>query len=66
MARSPYRESGHRLLMRALVQAGNSAEALLAYEQLRQVLRSELGIAPSAPTRELHAALLRAGADAVL
>ncbi len=55
---APMRESGHRLLMRALAAEGNVAEALAAYEQLTALLRDELGVAPSAPTRALHAALL--------
>lgn len=56
--RSPYRESGHRHLMRALAARGNAAEALRAYEELRTLLREELGIAPSAETLALHAQLL--------
>jgi SARP family transcriptional regulator, regulator of embCAB operon len=55
---SPYRESGYRHLMRALVRTGNTAEALRVYERLRMLLREELGIAPSAETLELHANLL--------
>jgi DNA-binding SARP family transcriptional activator len=58
VARSPYHEAGYRLLMRALAAGGNSAEALQGYEDLRQRLRTELGIAPSADTREQHASLL--------
>jgi len=63
VARSPYHEAGHRLLMRALMAAGNSAEALHVYENLRRLLRRELGVAPNALTRELHASLLHEGAD---
>lgn len=63
VGRSPYRESGHRLLMRALAAAGNTAEALRAYEELRRRLREELGTAPSAPTRDLHTSLLSGSAD---
>ena len=55
---APYRESGYRHLMRALACAGNTAEALRTYEQLRTLLRDELGIAPCAETLELHASLL--------
>jgi DNA-binding SARP family transcriptional activator len=55
---APYRESGHRDLMRALAARGNAAEALRAYERLRILLREELGIAPSAETLQLHAELL--------
>ena len=56
--RAPYREAGHRLLMRALVARGNPAEALAAYEALRVLLREEFGIGPSTPTKELHLAIL--------
>lgn len=55
---APYRESGHRLLMRCLVARGNPAEALLAYEALRGLLRDTLGVAPGAVTRALHAEIL--------
>lgn len=55
---APYRESGYRLLMRALDQKGERAEALLAYEQLRTVLRDELGATPSPLTQALHSRLL--------
>ena len=55
---APYRESGYRHLMRALAARGNTAEALRAYEQLRRLLREELGVAPCAETLELHAELL--------
>lgn len=55
---APHRESGHRLLMRALVTQGNDAEALLVYESLRVRLREDLGVAPSAQSQELHRTLL--------
>jgi len=55
---APYRESGHRLLIEALAAQGNVAEALRSYDSLRELLRAELGIAPSAEMRELHARLL--------
>lgn len=60
VAAAPFRESGHRILMRALAARGNIAEALVAYEVLRRLLGDELGVAPSAPSRELHERLLRA------
>jgi SARP family transcriptional regulator, regulator of embCAB operon len=44
---APMRETGHLLLMRTLAR-GNEAEALAAYEQLRVLLRDELGTTPSA------------------
>jgi DNA-binding SARP family transcriptional activator len=59
VALAPMREAGHRLLMRALADEGNVAEALRVFEDLTVLLREELGIAPSEPTRALHAALLR-------
>jgi SARP family transcriptional regulator, regulator of embCAB operon len=61
---APYRESGYRHLMRALALGGNAAEALRVYEQLRTLLREELGIAPCAETLALHAQLLNERAPA--
>jgi DNA-binding SARP family transcriptional activator len=58
VARAPYRESAHRYLMEALAQQGNVAEAIRVYEHVRALLRDELGIAPCAETRALHAQLL--------
>lgn len=58
VGRAPYRESGHRALMRALVARGNPAEALHVYEGLRQRLREDLGAAPAAATQALHRELL--------
>ena len=57
---APFRESGHRLLMDALAARGNVAEALLAYERLRTLLRDELGVAPSRDVQAVHARLLGA------
>lgn len=56
--RSPYRESGHRLLMETLAARGERAESLLVYDALRRRLRDDLGTAPSAQTRDLHGRLL--------
>jgi DNA-binding SARP family transcriptional activator len=56
--RDRFRESGHRALMEIFAARGNRAEALNAYEKLRQLLRDELGTAPSAATQELHRRLL--------
>jgi DNA-binding SARP family transcriptional activator len=58
VARAPYRESGHALLMRVLAARGNVAEALRAYDELRLRLREELGIAPGAAIQEVHRSLL--------
>jgi DNA-binding SARP family transcriptional activator len=62
-ALAPYRETGHRLLMEALERRGNVAEALRAYEQLRILLREELGIAPSPALQAVHRRLLLHSAD---
>lgn len=55
---APFHESGYRLLMEALERDDNPAEGLLIYEQLRVLLKDELGIAPGAATQELHQRLL--------
>jgi DNA-binding SARP family transcriptional activator len=55
---APFRESGYVQLMRALIAAGNSAEALRTYDQLRTLLASELGSAPGAEAQALHRELL--------
>lgn len=60
---SPYREPAHRLLMRALAARGDTAQALAAYEELRALLREELGTTPSAQTLELHRRLLAGEVD---
>lgn len=54
---APVRESGTRLLMRALAAEGNRAEALQIYEATRVVLRDQLGIPPSAPTQAIYTQL---------
>ncbi len=55
---APYRETGHRILMEALEQRGNVAEALRAYDRLRVLLRDELGVAPSPAVQSVHRRLL--------
>jgi SARP family transcriptional regulator, regulator of embCAB operon len=55
---APYRENGHRILMEALERRGNVAEALLAYDRLRVLLRDELGIPPSPAMQSVHGRLL--------
>jgi DNA-binding SARP family transcriptional activator len=62
-ALAPYRETGHRILMEALEQRGNAAEALRAYERLRILLREELGIAPSPTLQAVHRRLLLQSAN---
>jgi DNA-binding SARP family transcriptional activator len=55
---APFRESGYRYLMEVLAARENRADALQVYDQLRTLLRDELGTAPSPATRELHRTLL--------
>ena len=55
---APYRETGYRILMEALEQRGNTAEALLAFDRLRVLLHDELGIAPSPAVQNVHRRLL--------
>ena len=62
IAAEPYRESAYALLMEALAAAGNFAEALRVYEDVRVLLRDELGASPSAALTALHGQLLCRGA----
>jgi DNA-binding SARP family transcriptional activator len=57
--REPFRETGHRLLMRAYAAAGNRADALWAYEKCRKLISEELGADPSPETQEIYRRLLR-------
>jgi SARP family transcriptional regulator, regulator of embCAB operon len=61
---APYRETGHRILIEALERRGNVAEALLAYDRLRVLLRDELGIAPGPAVQSVHRRLLGDGEPA--
>lgn len=55
---APFRETGYLNLMEALAAAGNTAEALRTYDELRQLLNEELGSAPGAEAQALHRKLL--------
>ncbi|MGD2078893.1 MAG: BTAD domain-containing putative transcriptional regulator, partial [Chloroflexota bacterium] len=55
------RESGHRQLMEALSQVGKRAEALRQYKRCRSLLEEQLGVAPSAETEAVAAAIRRGG-----
>jgi len=59
VAHAPLAETGHQLLMRALTARGDPAAALAAYDQLRQLLREELGVSPCPATQGLYTRLLR-------
>jgi SARP family transcriptional regulator, regulator of embCAB operon len=54
----PFRETAWQLLMRAHAAAGNTAEALRAYERCRSLIADELGVNPSPQTKAVHAELL--------
>src|SRR4051794_7914325 len=56
---APFRESARAALMEVLRAGGNVAEALRVYEDLRVVLRDELGATPGARVMALHDRLLR-------
>ena len=60
VAAAPYRESARAVLIRALAARGNVAEALRAYEEVRALLRDELGTAPGPELMALHRELVGA------
>src|SRR5919108_887516 len=60
VALEPLSEEAHRDLIARLAGSGDRAAAMTAYARLAERLRTELGIAPSAATRDL-AARVRAG-----
>src|SRR4051794_31090249 len=59
IAAAPFRESAHRLLMEVHEAAGNPAEALRAFEELRSLLREELGTTPGPAAMEVFERVLR-------
>jgi DNA-binding SARP family transcriptional activator/tetratricopeptide (TPR) repeat protein len=59
---APFRESAHRLLMEIHEAGGNAAEALRSFDELRRLLRDELGTAPGPQVMALHERLLRGDA----
>jgi DNA-binding SARP family transcriptional activator len=64
IAAAPFRESAYRLLMEIHEAAGNPAEALRAFEDLRILLRDELGTAPGQAAMIVHDRVLRGEAPA--
>lgn len=53
IALDPYRESSHRLLIRAHLASGEHAAAIRAYDACRDVFRDDLGVEPAAETTAL-------------
>ncbi|MGW6930534.1 BTAD domain-containing putative transcriptional regulator [Lentzea sp. NPDC054927] len=60
----PYRETLVALLMRSYYLAGRQADALAAYQRLRDLLDAELGVVPSPAVRSLYEQILRQDLDA--
>ncbi len=58
VAAAPFRESARTALIEVLRRRGNVAEAVRAYEDLRVLLRDELGTVPGPELVALHARLL--------
>lgn len=54
----PLSETGYCLLMRALARRGDRAAALAVYDQLRRLLRDDLGVSPGPTTQAVHARLI--------
>ncbi|WP_433288820.1 BTAD domain-containing putative transcriptional regulator [Pseudonocardia sp. CA-142604] len=63
VACEPLREPLHELLILALYRCDRQAEAFLAYENTRRVLREELGTDPGPRLRALHQRMLRSDPD---
>lgn len=59
LALEPFREAGHRLLIRSHAALGNTAEALWAYEQCRRLIARELGVDPSPETKATYERVLQ-------
>lgn len=64
VACEPLRETAHRRVIEAHMAEGNNAEALRQYQTYRRLLRSELGLAPTAAIRAVVAPLLGRPLDA--
>ncbi len=57
LALESWREGAHRQMMRVFEAQGQRAEALAQYDRCCDILEAELGVAPSAETQELAAAI---------
>jgi len=58
VAHEPLNESAHRELMACWVQLGETARAVRHYEELVQLLRDQVGVAPAAETAALYRKLI--------
>jgi YVTN family beta-propeller protein len=58
VSQHPLRERLRAKLMLALYRSGRQSEALSTYQDLRVVLRDQLGVDPSQPVQDLHVAIL--------
>jgi DNA-binding SARP family transcriptional activator len=58
VSEAPFRESARAALISVLAARGNSAEALRAYEDIRELLMEELGTVPGSELMTLHTSLL--------
>jgi SARP family transcriptional regulator, regulator of embCAB operon len=58
VALAPLRETGHRLLMQALVAGGNPGQAVLAYRRCRRLLREQVGVSLSVEMEQLYQQLI--------
>ncbi len=54
LAIEPWREEGHRELIRLLAVSGQRSAALVQYETCRRILTEELGVEPAPATVELY------------
>jgi DNA-binding SARP family transcriptional activator len=59
IAQHPHRERQHGQLMVALYRSGRQVDALAVYHRARQMLATELGLAPSPHLRHLERAILQ-------
>ncbi|MFE0526717.1 BTAD domain-containing putative transcriptional regulator [Micromonospora parva] len=60
VVRHPLREPAYVLLMRALYERGDNAEALAAYDEIRATLTTELGVGPGGNLEELRRSIVTA------
>ena len=58
LAQDPFREDGHRLVMRAYCKLGQRNAALIQYRRCQEEIKRGLGIEPMPETRDLYNALL--------